>query len=447
MSRRITRRHMLQRTAFAGAGIVLGSQSEQTGCVAQSPNEKLNIAVIGIGGRGRANLNAVASQNIVALCDVDDKRAGEAYARYPGARKFYDFRRMFDAMESQIDAVVVSTPDHTHFHPTWMAIERGKHCFTEKPLAHSVWEVRKLTEIAAKKKVATQLCVQRHARDSVHRAVEIVRSGVLGDVRECHAWVLSDRGGPAIPSGTPPVPSHLKWDLWLGPASRRPYHSTYAPYGWRFWWDFGAGESGNWGCHVLDIPFFALGLKYPTRVEVDPGPVHSLTTPKALHARFVFPARGERPALKLHWHCGKTPPEILTRHNLGVDTSVDTAAPPTGDSAGALFVGSEGMLLAGFKRVDLYPKEKFKDFVLPPQTVPKSPGFYDEWITACKGGATPPSCHFDYGGPLTETVLLGNAAYRAGTSFEWDAENLRARGTDKIDRYLRDEYRAGWEVS
>ena len=438
---------MLQRTALAGAGVFLGCHSERTGTVAKSPNEKLNIAVIGIGGRGRTNLDAVASQNIVALCDVDDKRAGDAYARSPAARKFYDFRRMFDAMEAQIDAVVVNTPDHTHFHPTLMALERGKHCFTEKPLAHSVWEVRKLTELAAKKKVTTQLCIQRHARDSVHRAVEIVRSGVLGDVRECHAWVLSDRGGPAVPKDTPPVPSHLKWDLWLGPASMRSYHSAYAPYGWRFWWDFGAGESGNWGCHVLDIPFFALGLKYPRRVEVDPGRVHSLTTPKALRARFDFPARGEHPALKLHWHCGKTPPEILIRHNLAVDTSVDTAAPPTGDSAGALFIGSEGMLLAGFKRVDLYPKEKFKDFVAPPQTVPKSPGFYDEWINACKGASTPPSCHFDYGGPLTETVLLGNAAYRAGTSFEWDAENLRARGTDKIDRYLRDEYRAGWEVS
>ena len=438
---------MLQRTALAGSGMFLGCHSERTGTVAKSPNEKLNIAVIGIGGRGRTNLDAVASQNIVALCDVDDKRAGDAYARYPAARKFYDFRRMFDAIESQIDAVVVNTPDHTHFHPTLMALERGKHCFTEKPLAHSVWEVRKLTELAAKKKVATQLGIQRHARDSVHRAVEIVRSGVLGDVRECHAWVLSDRGGPAVPKDTPPVPSHLKWDLWLGPASMRPYHSAYAPYGWRFWWDFGAGESGNWGCHVLDIPFFALGLKYPTRVEVDPGPVHSLTTPKALRTRFDFPARGEHPALKLHWHCGKTPPKILIRHNLAVDTSVDTAAPPTGDSAGALFLGSEGMLLAGFKRVDLYPKEKFKGFVAPPPTVPKSPGFYDEWINACKGASTPPSCHFDYGGPLTETVLLGNAAYRAGTSFEWDAENLRARGTDKIDRYLRDEYRAGWEVS
>jgi predicted dehydrogenase len=389
----------------------------------------------------------VAAENIVALCDVDDERAGDAYARYPAAKKFYDFRRMFDAMESRIDAVVVNTPDHTHFHPTWMALERGKHCFTEKPLAHSVWEVRTLTDLAAKKKVATQLGIQRHARDSVHRAVEIVRSGVLGDVRECHAWVLSERGEPAVPKDTLPVPSHLKWDLWLGPASKRSYHSAYAPYGWRFWWDFGAGESGNWGCHVLDIPFFALGLKHPTRVEVDSGPVHSLTTPKALHAQFDFPARGEQPALKLHWHCGKTPPEILIRHNLAVDTSVNTAAPPTGDSAGVLFLGSEGMLLAGFKRLDLYPREKFRDFVAPPRTVPRSLGFYDEWINACKGASTPPSCHFDYGGPLTETVLLGNAAYRAGAGFEWDAEHLRARGTDKIDRYLRDEYRAGWEVS
>ncbi len=430
--RGLTRRELLKTSAAAGIGFWLGTSTAQSRPLPAS--EKLNIAVIGLGGRGRANLNAVAGENVIALCDVDDERAGDAYKRFPRAKKFHDFRRMYDELEKQIDAVVISTPDHTHFHPAYAALELGKHVYLEKPMAHSVWEVRTLTDLARKRGVATQLGVQRHTHDNVHRVVELVKGGAIGVVKECHAWVGGDRGMPSIPKEHPPVPDHLKWDLWLGPASDRPYNPTYCPYGWRFWWDFGTGETGNWGCHVLDIPFWALDLKYPTRVAASGPPVHDQTTPRQMETHFEFPARASRPAVTLHWSHSKKGPEVLRRHGL----------PHFG--TGVLFVGSEGMLLCDFGKRRLFPEEKFADFQPPERTIPDSPGFHREWITACKGGQ-PATCHFDYTGPMTETVLLGNVAYRAGTAFEWDAKNIRPRGSHpEVEALIRPPYRKGWVV-
>ena len=428
----MSRRTVLKTAAAAGTGFWLGTGTSLAR-ESSSPNEKLDVAVIGIGGRGKANLNAVAGENIVALCDVDDERAGDAYKRFPKAKKYYDFRRMLDKMESQIDAVVVSTPDHTHFHPSMMAMEMGKHLYCEKPMAHSVWEAREMTRLAAEKKLVTQLGVQRHTLDNVHRVVEWIQAGVIGEVTECHSWVGGDRGMPKIPTEFPPVPAHLKWDLWLGPAAQRPYSPAYAPYEWRFWWDFGTGETGNWGCHILDIPFWALGLKYPTRVDGSGPPAHRQTTPKSMTTRFEFPARGKQPPITLHWYHTKKGPPILREKGL----------PQFGNN---LFIGTKGMLLCDFGKRKLFPESEFEGFEPPPKSIPKSPGFHREWIRACKGDGEPPTCRFESSGPMAETVLLGNLAYRAGGGFDWDASTLEARGNPKAESLIRPRFRAGWTV-
>lgn len=425
MTRQINRRRMLQTSALAGAGVWVGSRVK----AADSPSEKLNVACIGVGGRGAANLGGVASQNIVALCDVDDSRAGKAYEKHPKAKKFVDFRKMLDEMDKQIDAVVVSTPDHTHYHPSMMAMQMGKHLYCEKPMAHTVWEAREMTKMAAKMKVATQLGVQRHTLDNMHRSVELIKAGAIGKVSEVHCWIGGDRGMPDIPTDKPAVPSGLDWDLWLGPAKERPYHSAYCPYGWRFWWDFGTGETGNWGCHILDIPYWALDLKYPTRVAGSGPAVHDQRTPKAMTTSFDFTEKG----VTLHWYHAKNGPPILEEQGMsqrGMNT---------------LFIGAGGMLLTGFSNYKLYPEEKFAEFKPPSQTIEKSPGFYKEWFTACKGGA-PATCNFDYSGPMSETVLLGNVAYRAGGTFAWDAANIEASGNENVAQYIRTKFRKGWEV-
>jgi predicted dehydrogenase len=313
------------------------------------------------------------------------------------------------------------------------AMRRGKHLYCEKPMAHSVWEVREMTKLAAEKKLATQLGVQRHTIGNIHRVVELVQAGAIGQVTEVHSWIGGSRGMPSIPTDTPPVPDTLKWDLWLGPTAERPYHPTYCPYGWRFWWDFGTGETGNWGCHILDIPFWALGLKYPTKVNGSGPPVDAQRTPKSMTTAFEFPAVGDRGPVTLHWyHAGSGPP-ILKEKGL----------PDKGNNN--LFIGTEGMLLCGFSQRKLYPEEKFAGFKPPPETVPNSPGFHNEWINACKGGE-PATCNFGYSGPMTETVLLGNVAYRAGGGFKWDHTTLKATGNDAVAQYITPTFRKGWEV-
>lgn len=432
MPQRMPRRQMLKTSAAIGAGLWMAAGHKVL--AGESPNEKLNLAFIGVGGRGGDNLRALAKEHVVALCDVDEVRAGKAYEQFPQAKKYVDFRRMLDELDRHLDGVVISTPDHTHFHPAAMAMRMGKHVYLEKPLAHTVAETRELTRLAAEKKLATQLGAQRHAMTNMHRVVELIQAGAIGTVQEVHCWIGGTRGMPAIPTDQPAVPATLNWDLWIGPARYRPYHPTYCPYGWRFWWDFGTGETGNWGCHILDIPYWALGLKYPTKVEASGPPVHPQTTPKQMATRFEFPADGQRGAVTLHWYHADKGPEVLRQQGL----------PAAGNNT--LFIGSEGMLLCGFGQRKLYPEAKFADYQAPAPSIPDSPGFYREWLEACKGGA-PATCDFvTYSGALAETVLLGNAAYRAG-GFAWDAESLTAVDNDRAAAFLRPEYRAGWRES
>ena len=270
-------------------------------------------------------------------------------------------------------------------------------------------------------------------RGEIERRLELVRSGAIGAVRECHAWVGGDRGMPAMPTEFPDVPPHLDWDLWLGPTADRPYSPAYCPYNWRFWWDFGTGETGNWGCHILDIPYWALDLKHAVKVAGSGPPVDPQRTPKSLQTRIEFPKRGALPPVTLNWYHTKSGPPILEEHGL----------PHHG--SGVLFVGSEGMLLCEFGKRKLYPEKKFEGFEPPPKTIPDSPGFHKEWITACKGGQ-PATCNFDYSGPMAETVLLGNLAYRIGEEFTWDAANIKSPDCDAVEPHINPTYRNGWPL-
>ena len=432
MSKRITRRTLLRNTTLAGVGLWLSGGNSSSR--AQSANEKLDIAVVGVAGRGGSNLNGVGHENIVALCDVDQTRLGKAAERFPQAKTFRDFRKMLDEIHPQVDAVVVSTPDHVHAPAASLALGLGKHVYCEKPLTHSVYETRRLTELARKNKLATQLGTQIHAGANYRRVVELVQSGAIGPVEEVHVWQPGNLGGLDRPTDTPPVPENLDWDLWLGPAPYRPYHPAYVPARWRAWWDFGNGTLGDFGCHYMDLPFWALKLKYPETIEAQGPPVHPETTAQQLEVRYRFGARGDLPPVTMTWYNGGLRPK-----------GFEGAALPDWRSA-VLFVGSEGMLQADYGKRVLLPESKFADFQAPEPTIPDSVGHHQEWINACKTGS-PTTCNFDYSGPLTETVLLGNVAYRAESKLCWDAKTLKATNCSAADRFLRRAYREGWTLS
>jgi predicted dehydrogenase len=430
---RISRRQFLHRGVAAGTALAASSVLIRPTRGQQSPNEKLNVAVIGIAGRGAGNLEGVSGENVVALCDIDENNLQAAAKSFPKAQLHVDFRKMLQEMDKQIDAVVVSTPDHTHAPASAMAMTMGKHCYCEKPLTHSVWEAREIEKLAAAQKVATQMGTQIHATDNYRRVVELVEAGAIGPVEEVHVWCGKGWGGGTRPTDTPPVPANLHWDLWLGPAPERPYHPCYVPANWRRWWDFGNGTLGDMACHYMDLPFWALKLRHPTTIEAEGAPVDKETAPMALVVRYEFPARQNLPAVKLSWYDGTNRPPILAEQKL----------PEWG--AGVLFVGKDGMLLADYERRQLYPEAKYAGYQPPQPTIPKSVGHHQEWINACKTGS-PTTCNFDYSGALSEAVLLGNVAYRAGGKLVWDAENLKATNCPAVDALIRRQYRPGWTL-
>lgn len=451
MATKTNRRTFLGSLGLAGTGLwAAGTATAAAGRGAWA-NDKLNIAVVGLGRQGASNLATMLSENIVAICDADEDYAISKFQQAAGkrpearhvvqnARRFDDFRVMLDQMHQQIDAVVISTPDHLHFHPAWAAMQLGKHVYLEKPMAHNVWEVRQLTKLARDKKLATQLGVQRHEYQGLRNGVELVRSGVLGPVREVYSWIDTDRGGvyPHTSPAEPPT-SKLNWERWLGPTEAVPYRDGLAHYHFRFWWKYGTGEGGNWGCHVLDVPFWALDLKYPTRVTGSGPQPDAERTPTAFQSTLEFPATIQRPAVTLHWHQGE--PEIfesvIRQHGLNRKQLKDV---------NSLFIGDKGMLLCGYGQDSpclLLPE---KDFTAKPTGTlfEPSPGFRQEWINACKGGPAA-TCDFEYSGPLTESVLLANVAFRLQGSFAWDADSLTA-DNPAASPLLRETYRRGWEV-
>jgi predicted dehydrogenase len=425
------RRDFLKNASLSGVGFWLAASTAPA--ESRSANEKLNLAIIGSGGRGGSNLESVSSENIVALVDVEENNLNRAAQKHLRAKKYTDFRKLFDDAGT-FDAVVVSTTEHTHAPATMLALKAGKHVYCEKPLAHSVWETRVVTEAAAKAKVATQMGTQIHATDNYRRVVELVQKEVIGPVQECHVWVSRDWGGGDRPRGTPPVPAHLHWDLWLGPAPERPYHPEYVPGPrWYKYWDFGGGVLPDLGSHWNDLPFWALGLKHPTTIEAEGPPVSPETAPPWLIVRYQFPARGEMPPVKLTWYQGGKRPKLVTEGKV----------PSWHDCV--LFVGERGLVLADYGKHVLLPESEFAGFKRPDPFIPRSIGHHAEWILACKTGK-PTTCPFAYSGLLTESNLLGNVAYRLGKKLEWDPVNLKATGCPEADRYLRPEYRKGWSL-
>jgi predicted dehydrogenase len=430
MTRRENRRRFLTTAASASAGLlVLGNSRSARSYQA---NEQLNIAAIGAGGRGAANLGGLASENIVALCDVDERRAAASFRRFPNAAKYEDYRKLLDELDRRIDAVVVSTANHVHAPASVTAMRMGKHAYCEKPLSHSVFEARVAARVAAEKKVATQMGTQIHATDNFRRIVELIRAGAIGQVLQCHCWLRGGGSAGDRPTDTPPVPPGLQWDLWLGPAPHRPYHSCYVPHDWHYWWDFGGGAFGNMGCHYFDLPFWALDLRYPTTIEADGPPPHPESTPAWQHVRYEFPARGNAPPVTLTWTHGNKPPALFVENKLPA-------------WAWGVFVGTDGMLLASYPKRMLWPEAKFADFEPPDPSIPPSIGHHQEWIAACKTGS-PTTCNFDYSGAITEAMLLGNIAYRTGTKLKWDGKNMRITNSSEANNHLQREYRAGWTL-
>ena len=427
MTNRHSRRDFLRLGAIGASAFAFPA----IGRAGLSANEKLKIGVVGTSGRAGDNINGVQGEDIVAFCDIDDRLLEQAKARFPKAQAYSDFRKMLEA--GGLDAVVVSTADHVHAPATAMALRMGKPVYCEKPLTHSVFEARTVAELAAKAKVATQMGTQIHAEDNYRRVVELIRAGAIGPVRECFVWCGKTWSGGERPTDMPPVPKGLHWDLWIGPAPMRPYHPTYQPANWRRWWDFGSGTLGDMACHYMDLPFWALDLKHPTSVQSEGPPVNPESTPTWMHVAYEFPERSATmPAVKLHWCDGTKRPDILKEKKID-----------WGD--GVLFVGDKGMLLADYSRRILMPEAEFKDFKAPEKTIASSIGHHAEWIAACKDGR-PTTCNFAYSGALTETVLLGNVAYRTGKKLAWDGAALKATNCPEADAYLRREYRKGWTL-
>ncbi len=429
-NRTIHRRAFLQASAASTAIAGFGFHRWAAAAESSSPNELLDVACIGVANRASSNVNGVRNQNIVALCDIDENYLGKAASSIPKANRYHDFRVLLDK-ERGIDAVVVSTPDHTHAPASMWAMQLGKHVYCEKPLTHTVHEAREMTRLAAEQGLATQLGTQIHAGNNYRRVVEVVQSGAIGEIDKVDVWVGKGWGGGRIPETKQDVPSHIHWDLWLGPAQQRPYHSSYLPAQWRRFWDFGGGTLGDMGCHYIDLVFWALKLKYPSIVKADGPPVHPVGCPDGLTVTYQFPQTETATAVEMTWRDGAHTPK-----------EVGGFAVP---GAGVMFHGAKGKLLATYGDYKLLPEENFRDFTPPPQTIPTSLGHYEEWIQACKEG-TPTTCSFDYSGPLTETVLLGNVAYRSGSEIQWDAEQLRVTNNEEANQFIQREYRAGWRI-
>lgn len=439
MSSKTTRRRFLRQSLATGAGFWMGARTAPARPA--SRREKLNIACVGVGGRGAHNVQAMMGENIVALCEVDRDQGARVLKRLPDVPTFVDYRVMFDKLHKQIDAVVISTPDHMHAPIAMAAIELGKHVYCEKPLTRTVAEARRVAEAAAKRKLVTQMGNDGNASPGARRNVELLRAGVLGPVREIHAW--SDRPGAfwkqALdrPTDTPPVPDTLRWDLWLGVAPWRPYHPTYLPGRWRGWFDFGTGALGDMACHICNVAFWGLDLGDPAAVEAETSEPFEETYPAWSRVRWEFPARADRPAVRMHWYDG------------GKQPSADLVGGRDLPDNGSIIIGERGTLFIpsadGAARV-LLPEDKFKDLKPPPQVIPDSPGHHEEWIRNCKQGdpGLDYMSHFGRAGRMTEAVLLGVLAIRVGKRLEWDAREMKVTNVREANQYVDPPYRKGW---
>ena len=440
---KLSRRSFLRSTGIASAGMVVPHLKS---CAA---SDRLNIAVIGVGGRGEKNWEACQEENIVALCDVDDAMAANGFSRFPEARRFRDFRVMFDQMEREIDAVIISTPNHTHFAATMAAMQLGKHVYLEKPLAHDIWQVRTLKKAAQYYKLVTQMGNQGHATNGIRSIKEWYEAGFLGEVTEVLAWF----GGPNFKPGRyfkkpehyPPkgeeVPETLDWDLWLGQAEKTSYNPCYHPRLWRGWYPFGNGLIGDWACHTLDGPFWALdpGIPYLAEAELrTPSPEGFIPDQSTVRMEFS-PGSSKNPVV-FKWMEGGLKPEI--RPQWHVDTLPDT---------GMIMVGDKRSLITGGRpdEVGLLISDQERETIveeLPGKTIPRVEGGpLQEWIRAIKGRGPAPGSSFDYAADLTEMILLGAMAQRTGERIEYDAVRMRVTNHQGFDKYIKEPVRQGWE--
>lgn len=439
MSHRSTRRDFLKTSVALGTAWWVGPRPAFA--QSKSPLEKLNFACIGVEGKGSSDTNdAAAHGNVVGLCDIDDLRLNKKGTLYPTAARFHDYRQMLEELEDKIDAVTVSTPDHSHAPASVMAMKMGKHCFCQKPLTWSVYEARMMRTVAKEKGVATQMGNQGTAETTLREAVELIRAGVIGNVTEVH--VTTNRPiwpqGTGRPDRTDPVPPHVHWDLFLGPAPERPYvNDTYHPFKWRGWVDFGTGALGDMACHTMNMPVMALDLFDPLAVEADsPGVFEGETYPKFSTIKYEFGPRGNFGPCTMYWYDGgKTPPQDLL------------AKVGSKDGRGAILVGDKGILYSlgdyGGEKNVLVPGDLAA--LKPEPSLPRSPGHFKEFAIACAGG-DPAMSNFDYAGRLTETVLLGNVALRAGKRIEWDAQAMKVKNVPEANDFLHREYRKGWTL-
>ncbi len=435
------RRRFLQTAATLAVGIHIVPR-HVVGMGQTPPSDKLNIAGVGIGGQGGGVLNDMKSDNIVALCDVDWAKAAGTFQAFPNAERFKDYRVMLERRKD-IDAVMIATPDHMHAPIALAALRAGKHVYVEKPMAHSIEETRVMTNVARETGLVTQMGNNGHAGEGLRLTREWIQAGAIGAVREVHGW--SDRAGnwwkqPAErPTEVLPVPADLDWDLWLGSAPQRPYHSAYHPFAWRGWFDFGTGALGDMAVHNLDPAFYALDLGAPLAAQVQDSGLGRETYAAWQIITFEFAARETQPALKMVWYDGGKRP----------DKPDDLADEADFSDNGILFIGERGSMLcdgwSGPPR--LFPESRREEFQRPPKTIPRSSGHRAEWIQACKDKRPEDAkAGFAYSGPFTEALLVGNLAARLQKRIEWDSANLSARNAPEAEPLIRKSYRAGFGI-
>ncbi|MDQ1257953.1 MAG: hypothetical protein QG656_2561 [Candidatus Hydrogenedentes bacterium] len=440
--RKTTRRRFL---TTAGATGLAAFYVAKTSWAQQSPNAKLNVAFVGVGGIGGSHTEGAFGQGVACPCcaEVDSRRLENVTKRWPDAVCYSDYREMFDKQQKDIDAVMVGTPDHHHFPATIIAMQLGKHVYTQKPLTHTIWEARELLKASQKYKVATQMGNQGHANEGNRIIYEYIRSGWLGEIKTVHAWTNRPIWPQGIerPEGEDPVPPEMNWDVWLGPAPVRPYkQDVYHPSSWRGWWDFGGGAVGDMACHTIDGMVWGMDAVAPAACEpVALMPVNDETFPSAASVRWDFPANDWRGAFEMYWHEGglkpAVPPELRMGKNL----------PETGN----LIIGSKATLLVVGDYGDsprIIPEDKRKELGKPPQLLERSPGHMEEWFMACRGEKPIdfPKSGFSYSVPLTETALLGNLAMRTQHRLEWNSEKLEVTNLPEANKFVNKEYREGW---
>lgn len=442
-----SRRGFVRASAAAGAGLAI-VPGRVLGRRGPAPSDTLNVAHIGVGGMGRSDVQGIADsgENIYALCDVDANRAESAWGAFPDAKRYRDFRVMLEREAANIDAVVISTPDHTHTPAGMMAMGLGKPCRIQKPLATTIWEVRELVSRAAESGVPTQMGNQGHAMEGTRVIREWYEAGAIGTIRRIEYWTNRPIWPQALhrPTEAHHVPPWLEWDLWLGPAAERPYHPAYAPFSWRGWWDFGTGALGDIACHAMDAAFWTFGLGFPERISAESTPLFPETAPAASRIEYDFPARGSRPAVKVVWRDGNlSPPKP--------EEIADEADWPP-ESSGQLWIGTDGKLFAGIYGEDPRLLDQERDRALradpPPEEYPRTDGVYAEFVAACKDGPPAGSNFVEHAGPLTEMVLLGNLAVRTARELRLDPATGSILNDVSIpEHYIRPAYRSGWSWS